>query len=70
LVGSDLEASQIGYLDALRTGNRTMAVEVLGNLRADLLAVRQAMLADITELSVAVSDQISDAMERLDPLLG
>jgi hypothetical protein len=47
-----------------------MAVEVLGNLRADLLAVRQAMLADITELSVAVSDQISDAMERLDPLLG
>ena len=70
LAASDLEAVQIGYLDALRTGNRTMAVEVLGNLRADLLAVRQAMLADITDLSVFVSDQIGDAMEKLDPLLG
>jgi hypothetical protein len=70
LVVSDLEATQIGYLDALRTGNRTMAVEVLGNLRADLLAVRQAMLADVTDLSVAVSDRIRDAMEKLDRLLG
>jgi len=70
LIGSDLEAVQIGYLDALRTGNRTMAVEVLGNLRADLLEVRQAMLADITDLSASVSDQIGNAMEKLDRLLG
>ncbi|HSK06505.1 MAG TPA: hypothetical protein VK990_03215, partial [Acidimicrobiia bacterium] len=69
-VASDLEVVQIGYLDALRTGNRTMAVEVLGNLRADLLAVRQAMLADISDISVSVSDQIGDAMDKLDPLLG
>jgi hypothetical protein len=70
LVGSELEAIQIGYLDALRTGNRTMAVEALGNLRADLLTVRQAMLADITDLSVAVSGQIGEAETELDRLLG
>jgi len=70
LVGSELETIQIGYLDALRTGNRTMAVEILGNLRADLLAVRQAMLADITDLSVSVSDQMRAAMTQLDRLLG
>jgi hypothetical protein len=50
-VSSGLEATQTGYLDALRTDNRTVAVVVLGNLRADLLAVRQAMLSDIAALS-------------------
>lgn len=69
-IGSELETVQIGYLDALRTGNRTLAVEVLGTLRADLLAVRQAMLADITELSASVSGQIGDALAKLDRLLG
>lgn len=70
LVGSQLETVQIGYLDALRTGNRTMAVEVLGRLRADLLAVRHAMLGDFAALSASISDQIGDATEKLDRLLG
>ena len=69
-VSSGLEATQTGYLDALRTDNRTVAVEVLGNLRADLLAVRQAMLSDIAALSASVSDMIDDAREELDRLLG
>lgn len=69
-ISTGLEATQTDYLDALRTGNRTAAVEVLGRLRADLLAARQAMLADMAALSGSVTDLISAARTELERLLG
>jgi hypothetical protein len=69
-ISSNLEAIQTGYLDALRTDNRTAAVETLGNLRADLLSARQAMLADVADISGAVSGLIERARADLDRLLG
>ena len=69
-VSTGLEATQTDYLDALRTGNRTAAVEVLGRLRSDLLAARQAMLADMAALSDSVTDLMGAARAELDRLLG
>jgi len=69
-ISTGLEATQTDYLDALRTGNRTAAVEVLGRLRAELLRARQAMLSDMAALSDSVSQLIGDAKAELDRLLG
>jgi nicotinamide mononucleotide (NMN) deamidase PncC len=57
-------------LDAIRTDNRTAAVEIVGTLRADLLGVRQAMLTDIGAVSDSVSALIEEARTNLSRLLG
>jgi hypothetical protein len=69
-ISTGLEATQTDYLDALRTGSRTAAVEVLGRLRAELLRARQAMLSDMAALTDSVSQLIGDAKAELDRLLG
>jgi len=69
-VSAGLEATQTDYLDAVRIGNRTAAVEVLGRLRADLLAARTAMLADMAALSDSMTDLMGAARAELDRLLG
>lgn len=65
-----LETTQNAYLDAIRTDNRTAAVEVVGTLRADLLGVRQAMLTDIATVSDSVDALIDQARADLTRLLG
>lgn len=70
VINAGLEESQTAYLDALRTDNRTAAVEVLGNLRADLQGVRQAMLLDIAAISDSVSGLIEAARADLARLIG
>jgi hypothetical protein len=42
----------------------------LGNLRADLLSARQALLADVADISGVVSRLIEEAKAGLDRLLG
>ncbi|MGH8870544.1 MAG: hypothetical protein ACRDWS_01025 [Acidimicrobiia bacterium] len=69
-LSAGLEATQTDYLDALRTDNRTAAVEALGALRAELQTVRQAMLTDIGEISTEVSGLIDEARAGLARLLG
>jgi hypothetical protein len=69
-ISSGLETTQTAYLDAIRTDNRTVAVEVVGTLRADLLGVRQAMLADIAAVSESVDALIERARADLTRLLG
>ena len=69
-ISAGLETTQTAYLDAIRTGNRTAAVEVIGTLRADLLGVRQAMLTDIGTVSDSVSSLIEEARTDLTRLLG
>jgi len=68
-ISAGLETSQTAYLDAIRTGNRTAAVEIVGTLRADLLGVRQAMLSDIGVVSDSVSSLIDEARTDLTGLL-
>ena len=65
-----LDATQTAYLDAIRTDNRTVAVEVLGTLRSDLQGVRQAMLTEVGAISDSVSGLIDQAEDNLDRLLG
>jgi hypothetical protein len=69
-ISSGLETTQSAYLDAIRTDNRTVAVEVIGTLRADLLGVRQAMLTDISAVSESVDAIIEQARADLTRLLG
>jgi hypothetical protein len=69
-IKAGLEQTQAAYLDAIRTGNRTAAVEVLGSLRADLQGVRQAMLTDIGAVADSVSGIIDRARTDLDRLIG
>jgi hypothetical protein len=69
-ISSGLETTQTAYLDAIRTDNRTAAVEVVGTLRADLLSVRQAMLTDIAAVSESVDGHIEQARADLTRLLG
>lgn len=69
-ISAGLETTQTGYLDAIRAGNRTAAVEIVGTLRADLLGVRQAMLNDIGAVSDSVSSLIEEARTDLTRLLG
>jgi hypothetical protein len=69
-ISSGLEATQTAYLDAIRTDNRTVAVEVVGTLRADLLGVRQAMLTDIGAVTESVDALIEQARDDLTRLLG
>jgi hypothetical protein len=69
-ISAGLETTQTTYLDAIRTGNRTAAVEIVGTLRADLLGVRQAMLSDIGAVSDSVSSLIESARTDLSRLLG
>ena len=69
-ISTGLETTQTAYLDAIRTGNRTAAVEIVGTLRADLLGVRQAMLSDIGAVSDSVSSVIEQAKTDLARLLG
>ena len=67
---SRLETTQTAYLDALRTGNRTAAVEAIGSLRADLQSVRHSMLMDIGGVSTTVSTLLDEARTELRRLLG
>ena len=69
-ISTGLETTQTAYLDAIRTGNRTAAVEIVGTLRADLLGVRQAMLSDIGAVSDSVTSVIEQARTDLARLLG
>ncbi len=69
-ISAGLETTQTAYLDAIRTDNRTSAVEIVGTLRADLLGVRQAMLTDIGAVSDSVSALIEEARTDLSRLLG
>ena len=69
-ISSGLETTQTEDLDAIRTDNRTAAVEVIGTLRADLLGVRQAMLTDIAAVSESVDALIDQAEADLTRLLG
>lgn len=69
-VSNGLETAQTAYLDALRTGDSHAAVETIGVLKAQLQAVRNALLADMGEISTAVSGLLEDAKDRLDQLLG
>jgi hypothetical protein len=61
---------QSAYLDAMRLGDRAVAVEAIGGLKADLLQVRAAMIADLGDLATAVDGLIEQARSRLAPLLG
>ena len=69
-ISAGLETTQTAYLDAIRTDNRTAAVEIVGTLRADLLGVRQAMLTDFGAVSDSVSALIEEARTDLSRLLG
>jgi hypothetical protein len=69
-ISLELATTQSAYLDAIRTDNRTAAVEVVGTLRADLLGVRQAMLTDIATVSESVDALIDQARADLRRLLG
>jgi hypothetical protein len=65
-----LDLTQESYLEAMRTDNRTAAVEALGALRTELQEVRQAMLTDLESVSAQVSTLIDRAREELAGLLG
>jgi hypothetical protein len=54
----------------MRLGDRAVAVEAIGGLKADLLQVRAAMIADLGDLATAVDGLIEQARSRLAPLLG
>jgi hypothetical protein len=69
-VSGKLETVQSAYLDAMRLGDRAVAVEAIGGLKADLLQVRAAMIADLGDLATAVDGLIEQARSRLAPLLG
>jgi hypothetical protein len=69
-ISAGLETTQTAYLDAIRTGDRTAAVEIVGTLRTDLLGVRQAMLSDVGAVSDSVSSMIEEARTDLTRLLG
>jgi hypothetical protein len=65
-----LDLTQESYLEAMRTDNRTAAVEALGALRTELQEVRHAMLTDLESVSAQVSTLIDRAREELAGLLG
>ena len=69
-LSANLEQTQAAYLDAMRTDNRTAAVETLGALRADLQEVRHALITDLAAVSETVSALIDRARDDLSRLLG
>jgi hypothetical protein len=66
----ELDGIQFAYLDALRTGDQPSAVAAVGGLEASLLAIRDALLTDLGEVSNAVTGLIEESQTRLAPLLG
>jgi hypothetical protein len=69
-LSAGLDQTQEAYLEAMRTDNRSAAVEALGTLRAELQGVRQAMITDLEAVSGTLSDLIDQAREELAGLLG
>ena len=65
-----LDTIQTSYIDALGTNDRNGAVGALGGLRAELQSIHHALLADMSEISVSMTDIVEQSREKLAQLLG
>jgi hypothetical protein len=69
-LSATLDGVQASYLDALRLGDRAGAVAALGGLREDLMGVRTALVADMSEITATVTALVEQARGELSRLLG